>query len=86
MKFQIGDKVRLNKKGIEKVCQEALNDIKKLDSNGVFTINEIIQYKGAETQCRAKEFRNIKWRWYESHLESTVKPVPINNRFEILDL
>ena len=90
MKFQIGDKVRLKEESKQEIWYKPLQDIKDLNTDGVFIISEIIDMKD-KTQYRAKEFKNTKWRWYEDQLKLVERykkkiNIPIKNRWELLDL
>jgi hypothetical protein len=88
MSFKIGDKVRLRDCIKKEIRKEALAAIVSLNTNGVFTIDQVV-YNG--TKYIAKEF-DRPWKWDDKNLElikhssSKQKHEPINDRFEILDL
>ena len=81
-KYEIGDKVRIKKSCIKNIIQTALDDIKNLNTNGVFTIKS-----GREgTFYYTKEFGS-RWMFNEGDLELFYDiNEKIKNRFEILDL
>ena len=85
MSFEIDDKVRIKERVEKELRREALNDVAELNTNGVFTIDQVL-YNG--TKYIAKEF-DRPWKWDDCNLE-IVRPKqrhePINDRFEILDL
>ena len=91
MKYKHGDKVKIKDNRKHTVRKEALNDIEKLNTNGVFTIDKedgIIGQIGI--WYHSKEFKS-SWRWSENYLELVEEykePIyeRIESRFDILDL
>jgi hypothetical protein len=91
MKYKPGDKVKLKRESREEMCSQYLEDLDSLDPPGVMTIRKIQTSSKDEgkTIYRMKEFEQGKitdWLCVESSLEFFAPPVPINNRFEILDI
>ena len=87
-KFKVGDRVRLVDSSMEYMRPEAITDLKKYCTDNTFTIRKII----SGNRYRTVEFRNgitTDWRFHGKDLKMgkpLVPAIPIDSRFEILDL
>ncbi len=89
MNYKVGDKVKLKESKKHIMSYRVLMDVERFAPNGIFTIKKISDTNTNGDLRTTYHLEEFEWAFLESFLEFAEEykePVPIKNRWELLDL